>query len=250
MQDGLKPTAPQLALDTWAGLPRKQRNFARLNSTLAELGYEAVNKSTFYRWLKVPPEKRAAQRAAQKAIARAAVVPVPIEPQEAVDLNGVPEELIEAFGLRVLLVAKGSKAHDLAEAAIVSMIEAIAAKADDIAEQLLMPETEVVDDNGSKTITRSAGAAKGAVETMAQLVDALHRVTASRTLPSLAHRNFSEGDRLIGEAKKFLAEADTIANAGRSDNAKTIDQPGTGSGDNAEYEAEALAAIQEIERGK
>jgi hypothetical protein len=258
----LKPTLPELAVDTYFALPRNQQNIRGLNARLAQLGYAPVPKSSLYRWTKkdadwaIRPSKRS-ERTIPAVIQKEAVPFLPsvsAAQAAAPDLKGIPQELIDALGVRMLVVAKGT-GLDRVEDAIVKVATAIAGKAEDIAEQLLATEreTQEVKKDGetvsSKTV-EAANAARNAVNALSTLADAMHRITASRTLFSVASRNFAEGDQLSGAGEKYRAEAETTRNAARADNAKNITPPGAPGFDDIEAEDEAVAALREVESQK
>jgi hypothetical protein len=179
-----------------------------------------VSKASLYRWrgeLAHGPKK----------------VPATLPAVDREALKGIPDDLIEALGLRMMIVAKG-EGLDRVEDAIVRVVAAISGKADAIAEQLLAGE-------------EAAGAAKNAVSALAECAEAMHRVTAARTLISVGYRNFAEGDRLAGEGEKYRAEAETTRNAARADNAKVIN-PGAGQGyEDTDADDEALSALRDVE---
>lgn len=246
MPAGLNATDPAFAVATWNALPEEQRNVDVLNRQLADLGFAPVAKASLYRWLKQPV--KIAEKAVKKTIKLAERVEKATTSSAAdyahLDLKGIPDELVEALGIRVLLIAKG-EGHDKLEQAIVLVATAIAQEAPQIAKQLLMAETETVDADGLKTIKRPADAAKNAIQALAVCADSLHKITASRTLPSLAHRNYGEGDRLMGEGDRARAEAETTRQSARADNARVINQPG--GFEDQETEDEALAALRDAE---
>lgn len=246
---GLRPTSPEFAVETWLSLPEDSRNIATLNRALADLHYTTVTKASFYRWLKQPPKApKQVGKVAQEIVQRVAVQKSAVESAEAghLDLKGIPTELVDALGVRVLLVAKG-QGFDKVEDAIVKVATAIADEAATIAKNLLAPQTETVTEEGKST-SSTADSAKNAVGALAVLADAMHRITAARTLPSIAHRNYAEGDRLMGEGDKYRAEAETTRQAARADNAKVINPSGGPAGfDDVEQEDEALAALRDIE---
>lgn len=224
----LLPTPREFAVETWNALSKKRRSLAALNKALAQLGRAPVAKSNLWRWLNPPTAvKEIGKQIAGKPIAR----PTPAETAEM--LKGIPSDLIDVFGVRVLLVAKG-QGLDRLEDAIVKVASAIAGKSEEIANAILKPGDE------------SLGA-KNAVSALSILAESMHRVVAARTLPSMAHRNYGEGDRFAGEGEKFKAEAENTRAAGRVDAARTInnDDPFHGRFDNQEEEDDTFRALRE-----
>lgn len=149
-------------------------------------------------------------------------------------IESLPSELVDALGLRMLIVAKG-QGLDRVEDAIVKVASAIAGQAAEIAKGLLeaVPEDQ------------PSNPARNAVQSLATLAEAMHRITSSRMLFSLGYRNYSEGDRLSGEGAKFRAEAEVIENTGRADNAKEI--PGSYQQVSGEEEDDAISAMRDLE---
>lgn len=250
MTENLPQPDPSLALQTWFALPVAGRNIDNLNKKLKEMGFGRVPKTTLYRWR---DEAKPGHTDPEKFIARhSPTIPVPSLDLKPIDTTGIPEDLIEALGLRVLVIAKG-EGLDRVENAIVKIAEAIAGKAEQIATQLLDTESETTEitkageDLVSSKTVKAAEAARSAVNSLAICAEAMHKVTASRTLWSLAFRNFSEGDRLSGEGAKLRAEAETVHNATRADNAKDI-TPGRPYDKN--IEDEAVESLREVEARK
>lgn len=237
-----------------------------LNARLAELGYEPVARSSFHRWnskhkkdptTAIPTIPRMESLAPSVEKQAAPLGPHRITPAHtaAIDLTGIPRDLIDALGLRLMIVAKGD-GLDRVEDAIVRVATAISNKAEAIADQLLATEreSETVTKDGEKVTSKTveaANAAKNAVHALSVLADSMHRIVASRTLFSVAHRNFADSDRLSGEGEKFRAEAETTRNAARADNARVINpQAGPHGFDDAEREDEALEALRDVEGQK
>lgn len=251
-------TTPDVVVEVWNAMPPVQRHLAGLNTRLTELGYSRISRATMYRWLKdnkLPeiPDGIVAQAA--KVVAPA---PTPLTVGKPIDLEGIPEPLIEALGLRVLVIAKGH-GLDRVEDAVVKVSMAIAGKAEEIAAALLETESESETvEKGGETVksTRradAASAAMNAVNALSKLADAMHRITASRVLWSVGHRNFAESDRLSGEGEKYRAEAETTRLAARADNARTINQPtveGAAQGFDPDADDEALTAMRDVESRK
>lgn len=248
MPDAAAGTAPKLknadhalVCEVWNAIPEAYRTYDEVKTRLGRLGFKCF-KATFYRW------RRAGFNATMP----------PLDPGKTVTLNrealtGIPPELVDALGLRMLIIAKG-EGLDRVEDAIVKVATAIAQKAEQIATQLLEPrgdsETVTKGLDGemieSKAVSAAADAAQRAVTSLATLTDAMHRIVASRVMFSLAHRNYAEGDRLSGEGKKYQAEAATISNAARADSAKTVE--GEYQTVDAEYEDDAVTAMRDLEK--
>ncbi len=218
--EGLKPTPPDLAVRAFDALPEERRTIKEVNAKLFDMGFAPVSKSTLYRW-------RGEVAHGPKRIPAT----LPAVDREA--LKGIPDDLIEALGLRMMIVAKG-EGLDRVEDAIVRVVNAISNKAEAIAEQILTGED-------------AANAAKSAVTALAECAEAMHRVTAARTLISVGYRNFAEGDRLAGESEKYRAEAETTRNAARADNAKVINPASVGGFDDTGADDEALEALRDVE---
>jgi hypothetical protein len=201
-----------------------------------------------YRWLKEKPVKSPnAKSGLPSSIVSETVKNVPV-PNGPVNLDGIPVELVQAMGVRVLAIAKG-EGLDKVEDAIVLVAGAIAGRAEDIAKGLLEPQTET-ETSEEKTRTDQSTAAMNAVNALGKLTDCLNRINASRVLWSMAHRNFAEGDLLSGQGRKYDAEAATILQEARANGARDITPTAPGDFDDAEAEDEAMAALRDVEGTK
>lgn len=256
---GLLTTTAEFAVETYNALPEKDRSFPALLRRLAELGYQSVPRSSFFRWKAHSAPRPPRIKPIPIAEVRKAVISLPPTiptPEQiaiqAPDMSGIPDELKDALGIRLLMVAKGN-GLDRVEDAIVKVATSIAARAEDIAADLLKTAQESLETSkdgdvvsAKKTADPAAGA-KNAVQCLVVLADAMHKIVGARTLFSHADRNFAEGKKLSGEAEKFKAEADVTRLAARADNARDITPQRPGDFDDAEAEDEALSALRDLE---
>lgn len=247
-----------LAKQVWDGLPPKQRSVRRIVEELAKVNVH-VGKSTISRW--AGTWSRTAE--ATKPIEITAKAMLPAQPQGPVNpalLEGVPQALQDALGLRALHTIGGA-GLDRVENCVIMLVNAIAAQADNIAKQILEPEAETETTTGMEgggTSTKKiekAKAARAAIAAVSQLAGAMQTVTASRVLASVSHRNFAEGDMLMAQGRKADAEAQSTFDEGRAGRAKEIDQTGDGAMqafDDADgtAEDEAVSALRDVEASK
>lgn len=249
---GLLPTTPEFALETYNALPDKERGFPALLRRLAEIGHQPVVRSSFFRWRgRIKHIPLAEARMAVPSLPQTLPAPAEII-AKAPDLSGIPDELKDALGIRLLLVAKGN-GLDRVEDAIVKVATSIAARAEDIAADLLKTAQESIETSkdgetvsAKKTADPAAGA-KNAVQSLAVLADAMHKIVGARTLFSHADRNFAEGKKLSGEGEKYQAEAEVTRLAARAEGAKDITPRAPGDFTDAAVEDEAQAALRELE---
>lgn len=157
-------------------------------------------------------------------------------------LADIPQALQDALSPRLLYVAQGEGLEKV-ENAVVKLADAIASKAPEIAEMLLDTETETEtvttggDAGGETTKTvEKAKVARSAVTALTQLAAAMQTITAARSMVSLAHRNYSEGDL-------FGAQAQAVLESGRAERAKEINGKHKPSG-GLSAEDEARAALE------
>lgn len=215
----------ELARQAWYGLPPQKRTAENVRKVLRRGGIEN------------PPSKGSINRWAigwKKAVERTVEVLLPAQPQrqpqampmarpapEPIDtLDDVPDVLQDILSPRLLHMAKG-QGLDRVEHAVMLLSDAIASKAPQIAEMLLETETEtestVKGEDGAETTKRTekAKVARSAVTALTQLAQAMHTVASARSMVSVAHANFSQGD-LYG------AQARVMLDTGRADRAKDI----------------------------
>lgn len=219
----------ELARLAWANLPADQRSAENVRAALAKHGVEKPpSKGSINRWVK---EWSA-------AVGQTAEILLPQTQMAApADVSDVPKALLDVLTPRLLYIAQG-KGLERVENAVTMMADAIAAKAPQLAEMLLDTETEletVSKEDGTETNKRveKAKVARSAVTALTQLAGAMQTITAARTMVSLAHRNYGEGDQL-------MAQAHAILESGRAERAKQINgRPATAGGLSAEDEARA-----------
>lgn len=222
--------AYEAAKSLYFSLPERDRSARGITKTLNERGI-AVSKTSIGRWIKgwkgeSAPVTETAQR----------LLPAPAG-EDAVDAEaeGIPRELRNALSPRLLALASG-KGLDRVENAAIVLSNAIAGRSHEIAAMLLESETETESveaaEGGGKTTTRTekANVARSAVTAVATLASAMEALARARSLSSMQHRNFAEGDMLLAEAERKRAEArlfdaDAQAKLGQTggDNARVVD---------------------------
>lgn len=229
----------ELARQAWVKLPPDKRSAEDVRAAMKKAGVEKVpSKGSINRW--VPEWEASAKNTAEVLLP---ATPEQIMAANEQDFSDIPEHLRDVLSPRLLFVAKG-QGLDKVEDAIGALAQAIASKAPEIAQMLCdtETETEVVskdDDGETKKTVEKAKVARSAVTALQQLAQAMQTIKTARTMVSLAHRNYGEGDR-------FVAEAHAIHESGRVDRAKIINgKPASAGGMSAVEEAKAALSAED-----
>ena len=266
-EDFLAETTQAFALSVLKTLPKKQQTYANLNKRLRDLDHKPVKRATFFRWKAEPvplidavEEIVRALPAPEPSLEKRVNPPpraVPVLDKRAV--QAIPQELLDAVGHRMLIIAKG-EGLDAVERNIVKMANAIGERADKIAEALLQSRSEKKETKaGDGGVTEStvaeaaADAAQRAVLSLQTMAAAMGMITDSRVKWSEGFRNYAEGDRLSGEGAKFHAEAETVRQTNAADGARDV-SPGTqqrrGADQDASFIDDAVQQMRDYEKGK
>lgn len=231
----------ELAREAWFGLPPEKRTANNVIKAMKARGLAAPSKGSINRY--AAEWKTEVEKTAEVFLPSQ---PIPRPAQESDDeQDGITRVLQDVLSPRLLKIAEG-KGLDRVEDAVIKLADAIGSQAPKIAEMLLDTETETETvtaggEAGSETTkkTEKARVARSAVTALTQLAQALHTVTAARSMVANAHLSFSQGDR-------FAAEANAIFEGGRADRAKEINPKGaqrpTGG---LSAEEEAFAALRD-----
>lgn len=203
---------------------KRRRSYQAVADKLFELHGHRVQKSTIERWAK---DKRWIDGTSAQVL-----VPQATAAEKAL-FDNLPEELRKALDPRLGILAR-TKGLDAIEDMIVKFTEALGDKAAEVAGLVLDPEGEKSETTKSETAetttrTQKAKAAMMVGTLTTQFASAMQMVQAARSMPSLAHRNFAEGDMLAGqgdkargEGKLAEAEAHNIIEGGRPNRAKDV----------------------------
>jgi hypothetical protein len=173
-----KAQAFERGQDFWFLLPESERTAVRVLNELRGEGYR-VSKATVSRW---------ANQWRQIADEVEALIPVPAVTADkaAADLSDIPEWARKALPERLWQVAKG-KGLDRVEDAVGLFADALGAAAPRLVEDLFKGDRKAL---------------QIAVAALVALASTMGRVVTARSMVSLAHRSFCEGDKLQAEAKK------------------------------------------------
>lgn len=230
-----RPDAQEIARQAWFALPIQERSAEAVRKKLKGVLEPVPAKGSINRW--------AAEW--RKVVEKTADVLLP-PPNGVVvqDLSSIPQALQEVLSPRLLHIGRG-EGLDKVEDAIIKLADAIASKAPEIAQMLLDTESETEEvskgDDGELTRKRveKGKVARAAVSALGQLASAMQTVTASKTMLSLAHKNFGEGDYAMAQAQATLE-------TGRAERARDITPGGNGPSSNngLTAEQEAMATLR------
>ena len=228
-----------IARQIWNALPVHERSVRSAEAKAAELGYE-ISKSNFGRWSKewdrpapdAPPKPpnpalalQTPARAEVEVLGKAMVIPESGLSDD-VDLGDIPSSLLDALDPRLTPLVQTARL-DKVEQALTDFAVAVALKSDEIVECLLDPESETENTTAADGAATTRTIRKGQIPTAAaailgRIAEAMKTIMAARTMASIAHRNYAEGDMLMGQGRKADAKARVIFDEGRADRAREI----------------------------
>lgn len=256
-----------LAYNIWAMLPQDRRTVRNVAAELATQGH-TIGKSTIDRWAKHwpdtaeltkaalarPPDPPKPPRPPKPASSQVAVAAEPASQPAADSHSQLMQALAEVFDPRLMPLVTSS-AIDRMEAMVTDMAAELHKRRNKMADMMLDTGVETISVPGqegeppSSVTVQKSQIGRAAFETMQGCVKMVQVLAAARTMPSTAHRNYQEGDRLGAEGRKTAAKASLVEQEASGNAAKDV----TGDGaivDHSEDETGAMAALQSQAREK
>jgi hypothetical protein len=236
-----------IARQVWYAAPKSERTIRSVAAKCKLVGHD-IAVSNIARWSRdwrvnqePPPEP---PKPSDMQVMQDTLLP-PREPGQ-LDMSDIPASLRDALDPRLVPMFRSEKLDEV-QGALVKIAVAIGNRAEDIADALLDPESDIetvaTDDGQSTTKTTKKGQIPAAAAgVLSGIAEAMKTIMAAKAIVSMADRNYAEGAMLRGAGQKHLAEARAIFEDGRAGRAKQID--GSLPAPDADAESDARDALR------